>query len=146
VHNSRLFWPEAVIDPEDPAWVTHTSQALGPRGATVILDNVGPPLGAEAFALLADGGRFSAHGTHNGEFSALDPQQVRKCGATVTGIEQGPLPGNEFAELTGRAFASAAAGELQPVIGQTFPLEQAAEAHHATESRRVFGKTLLASR
>jgi len=29
------------------------------------------------------------------------------------------------------------------VIGQTFPLEHAAAAHRAIESRRVFGKTLL---
>ncbi|MGH3295394.1 MAG: zinc-binding dehydrogenase [Trebonia sp.] len=32
---------------------------------------------------------------------------------------------------------------MQPVIGQTFPLDQAADAHTAIESRSVTGKTLL---
>jgi NADPH:quinone reductase len=134
---------DAVIDPEDPAWLTRTSEALGRAGATVILDNVGTSLGPQAIGLLAEGGRFSAHATHGGGFTALDPDQLRDRSMTVTGIEQVQLPPREFAELTGRAFASAAAGELQPVIGQTFPLEHAAEAHRAIESRRVFGKTLL---
>jgi NADPH:quinone reductase len=34
-------------------------------------------------------------------------------------------------------------GTLQPVIGQTFPLDRANDAHAAIEARTVFGKTLL---
>jgi NADPH2:quinone reductase len=137
------FGPDAVIDPEDSDWVGRAREALGPGGATVILDNVGPSLGAHAFPLLAEGGRFSAHATHGGEFTELDPAQVRERSAKVTGIEQVQLRGDQLAELTQRSFAAAATGELRPVIGQTFPLAQAADAHRAIESRRVFGKTLL---
>jgi NADPH2:quinone reductase len=36
-----------------------------------------------------------------------------------------------------------AAGLIRPVIGQTFPLERAADAHRAIEARQVVGKTLL---
>ena len=36
-----------------------------------------------------------------------------------------------------------AEGLIRPVIGQTFPLEQAADAHRAIEARTVIGKTLL---
>jgi NADPH2:quinone reductase len=140
------FGPDAVIDPEDPKWVKRAAEALGSAGATVILDNVGTSLGPQAFSLLAQGGRFSAHATHGGKFTELDTAQVQARGATVTGIEQVQLRDAELAELTGRAFAAAAAGELRPVIGQTFPLQQAAAAHRAIESRRVFGKTLLITR
>jgi uncharacterized membrane protein YbhN (UPF0104 family) len=38
------------------------------------------------------------------------------------------------------ALAEAAAGRIKPMIGQTFRLEQAAEAHAAVERRDVFGK------
>ena len=137
------FGPDAVIDPDDPEWVRSADEALRPGGATVILDNVGDPLGPQAFALLAEKGRFSAHATHGGEFTILDPAQVRARRATVTGIEQVQLPGDELARLTGQSFVAAANGQLKPVIGQTFPLQQVAEAHCAIESRRVFGKTLL---
>jgi NADPH2:quinone reductase len=40
-------------------------------------------------------------------------------------------------------LSDAAAGRIRPVIGQTFPLERAADAHAAIEAREVIGKTLL---
>jgi NADPH2:quinone reductase len=46
-------------------------------------------------------------------------------------------------EFTRSALAEAAAGRLRPVIGQRFPLERAANAHAAIESRSTVGKTLL---
>jgi NADPH2:quinone reductase len=49
-------------------------------------------------------------------------------------------------ELSQAALAEAAAGRLRPVIGQTFPLERAADAHAAIESRATVGKTLLVVR
>ncbi|MFI7025674.1 zinc-binding dehydrogenase [Micromonospora sp. NPDC049900] len=36
-----------------------------------------------------------------------------------------------------------AAGVVRPVIGQTFPLDRAADAHAAIENRTAVGKTLL---
>jgi NADPH2:quinone reductase len=45
--------------------------------------------------------------------------------------------------FTESALAEAAAGRLVPVIGQRFPLEKAADAHAAIESRTTVGKTLL---
>ncbi|MFB9837950.1 zinc-binding dehydrogenase [Actinoallomurus acaciae] len=40
-------------------------------------------------------------------------------------------------------MAAAAAGRITPPIGQTLPLERAAEAHAAIEARAAIGKTLL---
>jgi NADPH2:quinone reductase len=53
-----------------------------------------------------------------------------------------PTP-EEMRAQTGAALAEAAAGRLRPVIGQRFPLERAADAHAAIESRQTMGKTLL---
>jgi NADPH:quinone reductase len=49
----------------------------------------------------------------------------------------------QMREHTVHALAEAAAGRLRPVIGQRFPLERAADAHAAIESRSTIGKTLL---
>jgi hypothetical protein len=46
-------------------------------------------------------------------------------------------------ELVRTALAEAAAGRLHPVIGQTFALERAADAHFAIEERATIGNTLL---
>ncbi|WP_309148201.1 zinc-binding dehydrogenase [Micromonospora endophytica] len=40
-------------------------------------------------------------------------------------------------------MSQAEAGVLHPVIGQTFPLERAADAHAAIENRSTLGKTLI---
>ncbi len=40
-------------------------------------------------------------------------------------------------------LARAAAGALRPLIGQTFPLDRAADAHAAIAARATVGKTLL---
>jgi NADPH2:quinone reductase len=53
-----------------------------------------------------------------------------------------PSPAQSVA-LSRAALEAAAAGRLRPTIGQTFPLEQAAAAHAAIESRATLGKTLL---
>jgi NADPH2:quinone reductase len=45
--------------------------------------------------------------------------------------------------FTESALAEAAAGRLRPVIGQRFPLDRAADAHAAIQSRSTVGKTLL---
>jgi NADPH2:quinone reductase len=132
-----------VIDSHHDDWITRAREALGPDGAQIILDNVGASLGRAAFELLAVGGRYSAHGTPSGTFTTLDPAAVRERHATVTGIETVQLPRGEVAGLTRRAFAAAVGGVLTPVIGQTFALAHATDAHTAIETRQVFGKTLL---
>jgi NADPH2:quinone reductase len=48
-----------------------------------------------------------------------------------------------FMALVGQAVDAVAAGTLRPVIGRTYPLEQADQAHQAIENRAVVGKTLL---
>jgi NADPH2:quinone reductase len=40
-------------------------------------------------------------------------------------------------------FARAARGELRVVVGATYPLEDAAQAHRDLQSRRTSGKLLL---
>jgi NADPH:quinone reductase len=141
----RELGADAVIDSESPDWIDRTRGALGADGADVILDNVGGRVGEAAFAAIAPGGRFSAHGSPSGTFAAIDPLEAERRGVTVRGIQDVQLPAVELKRLTERAMAEAAAGRIKPVIGQTFPLAQAAEAHAAIERREVFGHTLLLS-
>lgn len=139
----RELGADAVIDSETADWVAQVRAALGDEGADVILDNVGGRVGEAAFAAIAPGGRFSAHGTPSGQFAAIDPAEGEPRGVTVRGIRDLQLTDADLKRLTEQALAEAAAGRIKPVIGQTFPLAQAADAHTAIERRAVFGKTLL---
>ena len=139
----RTLGADAVIDSAAPDWAEQARTALGGAGADVVFDNVGGELGEAAFGLIAPGGRFSAHGTPSGRFAQIDPEAAAARGVTVRGIRDVQLPPAERRRLTEQALAAAAAGELRPVVGQTFPLARADRAHAAIEDRSVFGSTLL---
>jgi NADPH2:quinone reductase len=109
----------------------------------VILDNIGGQVGGAAFATIAPGGRFSAHGTPSGRFAEIDPDEAKRRGVTLSGIADVQLSAEDYRRLTAAALAEAAAGRITPVIGQTYPLAKAADAHAGIEARTVFGKTLL---
>jgi NADPH:quinone reductase len=134
---------EAAVDYGDPGWPGHAVAASGGGGPQVVFDGVGGQLGAAAFGITADGGRFSAHGAPGGGFAPIDPAEAARRGITVRGIEQVQLQAGGRARLAAQALDDAAAGRITPVIGQTFPLGQASGAHRAIEGRRVTGKTLL---
>ena len=53
------------------------------------------------------------------------------------------VPPSAPAGPSGATRSAALRSGLRPVIGQRFPLEQAAEAHAAIEARATIGKTLL---
>lgn len=138
----RALGPAAVIDSGTPDWVERARAALGGT-ADVVLDNVGGAMGEAAFALAGSGGRFSAHGTPSGRFAAIDAAKAERRGITTYGIQDVQLTDADMSRLTAQALAEAAAGRISPVIGQTFPLDRAADAHAAIEARSVFGTTLL---
>ncbi|MFD7444584.1 zinc-binding dehydrogenase [Streptomyces sp. NPDC059909] len=139
----RELGADAVVDAAAPGRPERAREALGGAGADVVLDGVGGDLGLAAFALTADGGRFSAHGAPTGGFTAVDPREAEHRGVRLLGIADLQLSPPVHAELATRVLAAAASGTLRPVIGAAFPLDRASEAHAAIESRRLLGKVVL---
>ncbi|MER5875096.1 zinc-binding dehydrogenase [Streptomyces sp. NPDC001910] len=145
----RELGADAVVDVTLPGWPDTARAALGggaggrPEAADLILDGVGGELGLAAFALTADGGRFSAHGAPTGGFSAVDPAEARRRAVTLFGITDVRFTPADLRRHTTTALTEAAAGRLRPVIGEVFPLDRAAEAHAAVEGRGVVGKVVL---
>jgi NADPH2:quinone reductase len=134
---------DAVADYSEPGWTERIAETTGGAGPDVIFDGVGGQIGRAAFEITASGGQFSAHGASSGAFTEIDPQQANQRGLTVRGIEQVQFAPADLRGLSERVLSEAAAGRIRPVIGQTFPLDQAAAAHAAIEARSVIGKTLL---
>jgi NADPH:quinone reductase len=133
---------EITVDYSAPGWTQKVREATG-SGAKVVLDGVGGAIGREAFEVTANGGRFSAHGAPGGGFTEIDPGEAERRGVTVRGIRDVQFGPADVRRLLERGLREAATGGLWPVIGQTFPLERAADAHAAIEAREVTGKTLL---
>jgi NADPH:quinone reductase len=133
----------AAIDYSEPDWTDRVLAALGGQSPTVVLDGVGGEIGREAFAIIADSGVFSAHGAASGDFTPLDQDAARGRGITVRGISDVQFTPEEGARRLRDALAQAVAGQIAPVIGPTYPLADAAEAHRRIEARDVIGKSLL---
>jgi NADPH2:quinone reductase len=140
---ARDLGAEVTVDYAGPGWAGQVLTATGGTGPRVVLDGIGGETGRAAYQVTAHGGRFSAHGTPGGGFAPIDPRDAEQRGITVWGIDRVQFAPAEGTRLTSQALAQAASGQIKPLIGQTFPLERAADAHRAIESRNAVGKTLL---
>ncbi|MEU4406483.1 zinc-binding dehydrogenase [Streptosporangium sp. NPDC023963] len=140
---ARDLGAEAVVDYSDPDWTKRVREATGGPGPDVVFDGVGGEIGQAAFEATADGGRFSVHGASSGEVTVIDPARARRHGVEVIGIEQLFGFGPKMRHWAEQVMSETVAGRIRPIIGQTFPLEHAADAHAAIESRSALGKTLL---
>ena len=134
----RSLGAAEVVDYGEDGW----TDRVGPVDA--VLDGAGAALGRDAFALVAEGGRFVSYGTAGGEFASPDPDEARRRGVTVVGLTDLPrLDRARRRALVEQTLGEAAEGRYRPVIGQTFALERAADAHAAIAARATVGKTLL---
>jgi NADPH:quinone reductase len=134
---------EVAVDYGVPEWADEVLAATGGQRPAVVLDGVGGALGTEAFGLIGDGGRFSAHGSPSGSFAHIDKNAVLNRGIALTTIAD-----LQYREGDRSRFLSAILDELRnrhvvPLIGQVFPLAQAEKAHLAIEARETVAKTLL---
>jgi NADPH2:quinone reductase len=139
----RDLGADVVVDYSEPGWTKQVLEATGGAGPEVVFDGVGGEIGRAAFEVTADGGRFSVHGASSGQATVIDPAQARRSGVEVIGIEQLYDFGPHQRRWAEKVMSEAVAGRIRPVIGQTFPLERAADAHAAIEDRNALGKTLL---
>lgn len=120
-------------------------QELG--GADVILDMVGGDYAARNVSVLNPDGRLLQIAFLAGSRVELDLLPVLLKRLTITGSTLRPRPAEEKARLA-RTLAQTAwpwfeTGQLRPTTDQTFPLEEASQAHARMEARAHSGKLLL---
>ncbi|MEV6876037.1 zinc-binding dehydrogenase [Amycolatopsis sp. NPDC051128] len=125
---------DLAVDYRDPGWADRAGEV------DVVFDGVGGAIGAAAFGLLRRGGRMAVYGLAGGAWVDVSEEDAAARGVELVRSIGEP---EELRAFTESALAEAAAGRLVPVIGRRFPLEKAADAHAAIESRTTLGKTLL---
>ncbi|MBA3667606.1 MAG: zinc-binding dehydrogenase [Sphingomonas sp.] len=133
------------VDYGNPAWPDHVRELTAGEGIDVVLDGLGGEIALAAFELLRGAGRMIVFGYASGtpvELTALD---TFRRGASIVGYSPPRVMRrpDEMRQLSEEVMHMAAAGALKPIIGQSFPLKQAAEAHQAIEARETTGKVLL---
>ncbi|TVZ06375.1 NADPH:quinone reductase [Trebonia kvetii] len=139
----RRAGARGAVDYGLPDWDTAVLDTTGGTRPAVVLDGVGGAIGSAAFGLVADGGRFSAHGAPSGSPASIDQDAARRRRVrvgTIRDLQYGP---GDRSRLIGEVLRQLAGRRISPLIGQTFSLADAAKAHEAIEGRRTVAKTLL---
>lgn len=132
------------VDYRAPGWTAQLDAAVGRRGGLdVVFDGVGGDVSAPLVDRLRAGGRYAPIGIASGRSGDVDERRLPERGITLVPLRSVGATAAELHRLVEDALHLAATGALRPVIGQTFPLEHAAEAHAAIERRETIGKTLL---
>jgi NADPH2:quinone reductase len=121
-------------------------EASGGRGVDVVLEMTGGRVFDASLAALAPLGRLATFGmASRTPPSPVDPGRLMARSAAVIGfwlvhVVQRP---QLLAEAVTDLLSLIAAGSIQPVIGRTYPLAQAADAHRALLDRTSVGKLVL---
>jgi NADPH2:quinone reductase len=118
----------------------------GGAGVQVVYDSVGRTTFAKGLDCLVPRGMMVMFGQSSGPVEPFDPQILSVKGSlylTRPSLGHYIASRAELVERAGEVLGWVADGSLAVRIDREFPLEQAAEAHRALESRGTTGKVLL---
>jgi NADPH2:quinone reductase len=114
--------------------------------ADVVIDPVGGDLVAQSLKVLEPLGSHVLIGYAGGFWEELNPARLVGRNVSLHGFYLGRLMRHR-PELVQEAIRELmelwAGGAVRPVVGATFPLEQAADAHRLIEERKSVGKVVL---
>ena len=119
------------------------------KGVDVILDMVGGPYFPKNIKLLAVEGRLVQIALMQGSKVEVDLLSLLLKRVTLTGSTLRPRSIEQKTKIAQALLENVwpllKSGDVRPIIHQTFPLEQAVEAHRLMESSTHIGKILLKS-
>ena len=128
-------------------FVQVVKELTGGKGVDVVLDMVAGEYVAREINCLADDGRIALIALLGGSKATFDLGQVLRRRLHISGSTLRPRPvGFKAAiawSLQEKVWPLIDLGKIRPVIYQTFPLEQAAQAHALMESSAHVGKIML---
>jgi NADPH:quinone reductase len=135
-----------VLDHSATGYLEQVMSLTSGRGVDVILEMLANVNLGDDLNVLARGGRVAAIGNRgpgNQGTVTINPRAAMSRDAAILGIALANASEREVASMHAALVAGLANGSLRPVIGQEFPLAEAAKAHHAVIESRAYGKIVL---
>jgi NADPH:quinone reductase len=127
-------------------FVQRTNELTDSRGVDVVLDSIGGQNLVDSVGVLAYRGTLVSVGVAARAGSAIEAQSLWTQNNALRGVYLGGALVSEYPRIhamIGDMLKRVADGELRVEIDQSFPLEQAAEAHAYVESRKAFGRVVM---
>ncbi|MFM1895995.1 MAG: hypothetical protein RLZZ385_1069 [Pseudomonadota bacterium] len=142
----RRYQPDHLLNYGDGELKEKVKALTDDRGADVIYDPVGGDLFDQSTRCIAWNGRLLVVGFTSGRIPEYKANLALLKGASMVGVFLGRFRKEEpaayeqnFREL----LALYAAGRLQPVVTQSFPMEDYVKAFRVFAERKVMGKVTL---
>src|ERR1700730_4718143 len=136
---------DVAIDPAAEGLTERLLEANGGQPVDVVFEMSGGEVFEASYRALAPFGRIVAYGIATNQANEVSTGSLLRHSRAVVGfylfhcLERPGMFTDALAEL----FARAARSELKAIVGHTYPLEQAAQAHIDLRGRRTTGKLLL---
>jgi NADPH:quinone reductase-like Zn-dependent oxidoreductase len=124
---------------ETPELSKRVRELTDGKGVDVVFDVVGADVWEQSLLSMKPGGRLVITGTTSGARTNMDLSVLQ--GRPLHLMGSGGRSRRTFVDM----MKMVQQGALRGVVGQVFPLEEAAEAHRVMESRDFFGKLVLES-
>lgn len=124
-----------------------TMEITGGKGADLVVDSVGGETLVRSVAALAYRGRISWVGDAGRDPNPPDVGMIKGKNARLTGVFLGAEMGfnpQRTHSMIDALLGRVATGELDVVIDRVFRLAEAEDAHRYIESRKAFGRVLMA--
>ena len=122
-------------------------EANNGKPVNLVLEMVGGKTFDASFEILAPFGRLIVYGMASGEMATpVIPITMLGTSKTITGFWLGHCfahPEKMIHDVIAQLFILIQNGKLKPIIGATFPLSKAGEAHKAIVGRGTTGKITL---
>lgn len=130
-----------VLNHADENYLDEIKQMTGGKGVNVILEMLANVNLVKDFDVLAMFGRISIIGSRG----SLDfnPRLMMGKDAGIFGMALFNAPDEEMEEIHAAIFDGLSKGFLNPIVGKTFALEEAAQAHRVVIEEKAFGKIIL---
>jgi NADPH:quinone reductase len=141
----RRLGADVAINYSEQDWVEQLKNATGGKGVDIILEMVGGQVPEQSLQCLAPFGRMVVYGAASGQITQFSGIQLMYKNQAIIGYwltSQLRRP-ERIAQAVMDLMQYLASGKLEIVVGQTFTLAQAAEAHRAIAERKTQGKVVL---
>jgi NADPH2:quinone reductase len=141
----RRLGADAAINYTEENWSEQVKQATDGKGPDIILEMVGGSIAEQSLQCLAPFGRMVIYGAASNQIAQFTGIQLMYKNQAVIGYwlaSQMRRP-DHIARAALELMQYLISGKLEIVVGQTFPLAAAAEAHKAIAERKTTGKVVL---
>lgn len=135
-----------LVNYTETSFVDEIRELTGGEGVDLVLDGVGGETFERSLKALVPFGRVVTYGVASGRPGRVETPEVFFRNASVVGFHLGRALQYDPSRVLGampKLTEGFDAGELGVVVGETFPLADADEAHRFIENRESSGKVVL---